>query len=120
MLDPESFHIDDDGETITVAKFANWLNNHDTVPFTLTEPHSYRGYYDCLGFTIDMTPDSADANRQRLLACVGKTLSGYKGGDFLMDEYTPVYNAVYGPTGHPVTVEWLDAITAEWSTEHAA
>lgn len=62
------------------------------------EPHSYRGYYDQLAFEpkegVTVGEMLKDAK-----ASLGKTFSGYKGGDFQMDESTEVWIAHYGSTG---------------------
>lgn len=62
------------------------------------KPHSYRGYYDCLAFqpaenvTVEqMLSDAEDS--------VGRVFHGYKGGDYTMGLYTPVYLAEYGACG---------------------
>lgn len=53
-------------------------------------PHSYRGYYNDLAFepAQDITVgEMLEAAR----SAVGKTFTGYKGGDFKMDTYTDVW-----------------------------
>lgn len=66
----------------------------------LGEPHSYRGYYSDLAFG----KNSAETTVGELLVmlkteCLGKTFTGYKGGEFFMDEHTPLWIARYGSTG---------------------
>lgn len=57
-------------------------------------PMSYRGYYTDLSFepdenvTVQMFLDSARGS-------MGKVFQGYKGGDYLMGENTPVWIANY-------------------------
>lgn len=55
-----------------------------------THAHSWRGSYDCLAFepcegakVSDMLYEAKEA--------LGKTFEGWKGGDFVMSEYTEVY-----------------------------
>ena len=60
---------------------------------------SYRGYYEDLAFS----PALGSATVQNLLdtcrGAMGKTFTGYKGGDYLMGESTPLWFAEYGCTG---------------------
>lgn len=62
--------------------------------------HSYRGYYADLAFDPE---DSPIGNVGDLLAlcknAMGKVFTGYKGGDFLMGETTPLWISEYGATG---------------------
>lgn len=61
------------------------------------QPHSYRGYYSDLAFepTEDEVPVYALVE---LLStnCMGRTFEGYKGGDFVMGERTPLWISGYG------------------------
>lgn len=62
-------------------------------------PMSYRGYYDDLAFEpSDMEETVADL-LARARVCMGRVLQGYKGGDFLMGETTPLWIARYGESG---------------------
>jgi len=65
-------------------------------------PHSYRGYYDDLAFE----PKGKKTTAAKLLAeckgAMGKVFVGYKGGDFVMGELTPVWIAEYGSTGEKI------------------
>lgn len=59
-------------------------------------PHSYRGYYSDLAFHQG---DSATTAGELLTVCkgaLGMSFEGYKGGDFLMEEDTPLWIASYG------------------------
>lgn len=61
-----------------------------------TNPHSYRGYYSDLAFE---SADSAPLVEEFLTVCnstLSSTLTGYKGGDFIMDERTPLWASEYG------------------------
>ena len=64
-----------------------------------SHPHSFRGYYSDLSF------EPVD---EEILVCeflglaqeaLGKTYEGYKGGDNLMTENTPLWAAEYGSCG---------------------
>lgn len=72
---------------------------------------SYRGYYDQLALTYEMKEKDPTVSEilQMMKAAVGATFQGYKGGDFMMDEDTPVWVAEYGSTSETV----LTGITAE-------
>ena len=68
------------------------------IPYGFSAPGSYRGYYEDLAFHPTenvsigaMLKDAKDS--------MGKTFSGYKGGDFIMKEYTSVWLAEYGCEG---------------------
>ena len=61
-------------------------------------PHSYRGYYSDLSFE-----HGGEINAKELLAmcrdALGRSFEGYKGGDFVMKEDTPLWAAPYGCCG---------------------
>lgn len=63
---------------------------------------SWRGVYAEL--TIDRAPAGETETIGEMLAdardAVGKTFQGYKGGDFLMDETTPVWADGWGDCNH--------------------
>ena len=64
-------------------------------------PHSYRGYYDQLAFE-----PSENVTVGEMLKCakdsLGKTFTGYKGGEYEMGEYTDVWLSEYGTTGEGI------------------
>lgn len=66
------------------------------------EARSYRGYYECLGFEPCDSATAGDMLRVASYA-VGRTYSGYKGGEYTMGLWTPCYLAPYGCTGEPLT-----------------
>lgn len=72
--------------------FANGFSN----------PQSYRGFYDCLAFE-----PIADVSVSEMLSAareaMGATYSGYKGGEYVMGEYTDCYIARYSETGEALT-----------------
>jgi hypothetical protein len=65
----------------------------------LGELDSYRGYYSDLAFA----PDEASRTSGDILAecnkAMGKVFTGYKGGDYVMGELTPLWVASYGCCG---------------------
>lgn len=69
-------------------------------------PHSYRGYYDELAFETQpfgTVREMLDIAR----SAVGETYTGWKGGEYTMDEYTPVHLATIGDCGEPLTIRAL-------------
>lgn len=70
-----------------------------TAVANLTGPHSYRGYYVDLAFELQ---DGTRLKDHLLLECrqaMGRVFQGYKGGDYVMGERTPIWVANYGTTG---------------------
>ena len=66
----------------------------------LGEPHSYRGYYSDLALARLGKSISVAALEETVGEVLGAELIGYKGGEFLMDEGTPVWVASYGSCGN--------------------
>lgn len=60
--------------------------------------HSYRGYYEDLAFE-PTTSVTVGHMLNCAKAALGKTYCGWKGGEFLMHEYTTVWIAERGCTG---------------------
>jgi hypothetical protein len=61
---------------------------------------SYRGYYSDLALNPASGPEwTAGQLLQACKAVINTTLTGYKGGDFLMTKNTPVWLASYGCLG---------------------
>lgn len=86
---------------MTLSELITELESRDpaqVLPLGFTNPHSYRGYYECLAFEpargVTVGAMLADARR-----ALGRVFTGYKGGRFEMHEYTNVYLARYGNTG---------------------
>jgi hypothetical protein len=73
----------------------------DFAGLRVGEIHSYRGYYSHLATDPTRGPflDRVGAVIDAYKACLGKTFMGYKGGDFKMDEDTPLWVATYGDSG---------------------
>lgn len=65
----------------------------------LNRPHSYRGYYCDLAFERDEGTRSASDLLAECKAAIGKVFEGYKGGDYVMKESTPVWVSEYGSCG---------------------
>lgn len=65
----------------------------------INNAHSYRGYYSDLAFERDEGTRPAAALLAECKAAMGKVFCGYKGGDFVMGELTPVWVSSYGSCG---------------------
>ena len=89
---------------MTLGELINELKKMDvnkTVPVGFGSPHSYRGYYEDLAFepAENVTIGSMLTHAESAL---GKTFQGYKGGDYVMEDYTTVWIANYGESGGEV------------------
>lgn len=89
---------------MTLGKLIKILKTFPTV-FKITGlmfPHSYRGYYCDLAFEL-AEPATEKMYARDLLnlceQCINEMFEGYKGGDFVMTENTPVWIASYGCCG---------------------
>jgi hypothetical protein len=80
----------------------------------LRDAHSYRGYYSDLAFEPAMGTRPAAELLAECRNAMGRVFEGYKGGDFVMGETTPVWVACYGCTG-----DKLMAVHADGTTETA-
>lgn len=82
---------------------------YDFCNFRPTTFGSYRGYYDhlALGFSYDGRL-TADELYERCRYVVGKSCTGYKGGEFLMTKNTPLWVANYGEAQSTAIVDVLD------------
>lgn len=64
---------------------------------------SYRGYYSDLALTpTDDAPLTVSALLMQAKAALGATFEGYKGGNYVMDERTPLWFADYGFSGSAI------------------
>lgn len=70
-------------------------------------PHSDRGFYEDLGFTPaeNVTIGSMLENAK---SAIGKTFTGWKGGDYKMGEYTDCRIGKYGECGEEITEFHID------------
>ncbi len=67
---------------------------------------SYRGYYDELAFDVTTDYGVSDPTVGEVLYCLkqalGKTFYGWKGGEYVMNQHTPLWIAKSGTTGSKV------------------
>lgn len=71
----------------------------ETLVASLGWAHSYRGYYSDIAFERSEGMRPAGELLAECRAAMGKVFEGYKGGDFVMGELTPVWVASYGHSG---------------------
>lgn len=71
----------------------------ETKVANLNNAHSYRGYYIDLAFVQGDGVRPAAELLAECKAAMGRVFSGYKGGDYVMGERTPIWVADYGCCG---------------------
>lgn len=77
------------------------LKNHNPntiVKLGFDSPHSYRGFYEHLGFELRKNV-SIGVLLQVCQEALGSVYQGYKGGEYRSHVYTEVYLAKYSETG---------------------
>lgn len=80
---------------------------------------SYRGFYDDLAFEPDDKQETVGEVLQRCRDAMGRVFEGYKGGDYMMGELTPLWVASYGCCGDRLIDldaigEVVKPVTAPW------
>lgn len=63
---------------------------------SVTAPHSYRGYYSDLAIEPTENVVTTKEIHEQLTDVLDTELTGYKGGEFLMDSSVPVWVSEYG------------------------
>lgn len=86
---------------LTLGELIEFLKSQpsDLLIEGLGELDSYRGYYRDLAFEPVTTQRSAKDLLDECQSAMGKVFEGYKGGDYLMGENTPLWVANYGSCG---------------------
>ena len=74
-------------------------------------PHSYRGIYDELGVQ-PCTNTTVSEMKNALHAAMKYSFSGWRGGDYSYYEDTPIWLAIEGISGVPLTESWLQTTLA--------
>jgi len=100
---------------MTLGELITFLKNRDpniVSPLGFGSPHSYRGYYEQLAFEPMPNRTVAQMLSDAEYA-LGRTFCGYKGGDFTMKEYTPVWLANYGQCGEEIGRTLLEYMCGE-------
>lgn len=75
------------------------LMPNDAEVANLGKAHSYRGYYEDLAFSRGAGTRKVSELLDECKSLMGRVLMGYKGGDYMMGELTPVWIADYGDCG---------------------
>ena len=89
----------------TLGILIGWLEKQDPsliVKDGFGSPHSDRGSYDELAFT-PLNEARIGEMLKHARSAIGKEFSGWKGGEYLMDEDTPVYIGQFGTPGDSIT-----------------
>lgn len=89
---------------VTLGRMIEFLKTSDPELLLprLENPHSYRGYYSDLAFERSDGFRKASEILSDCLSALGKTFEGWKGGDFLMSEDTPLWIATEGCCGQKI------------------
>src|SRR3972149_3240399 len=90
---------------LTLGKLTTLLKllNPDRFIIGLGFPMSYRGYYGDLAFNETLTMELITDLLTRIQNdCMGKVFEGYKGGEYVMGENTPIWTATYGCLGKKI------------------
>lgn len=75
-----------------------------------THIDSWRGSYAELALNFESGGEAMGVSEflKMLKAAVGKTFTGYKGGDYIMTKNTPVWVANYGNAGSTAVIDVVD------------
>lgn len=89
-----------------LIKITGGLDDDVLVKFDIgggpTHPHSYRGYYTDLAFAQGEPVAALGLLLALKEECPDKIFFGYKGGDYVMGENTPLWVAEYGSCGRAI------------------
>ncbi|HCU06466.1 MAG TPA: hypothetical protein DIC42_02630 [Holosporales bacterium] len=89
----------------TLGILIGWLEKQDQnliVDDGFGYPHSDRGDYSELAFN-PLPKAKIDEMLAHAKGAVGATFTGWKGGEYIMEESTPVYIGDYGECGDAIT-----------------
>ena len=91
-----------DGEEATVR--------YDFEYLFPTSIDSWRGSYDELALNFETQGEEMKVSEflNMLKECIGKTFTGYKGGDFTMHKGTPIWVANYSHSGNTAVIDVVD------------
>lgn len=100
---------------LTLGRLIEWLSQQDgtaEVVNGFSTPHSDRGDYADLAFRpVEKTTFSAMLIHAQ--SALGKAFYGYKGGEYVMNEYTDVLIGEWGECGENITDTHLKFWTAQ-------
>lgn len=72
---------------------------------SITRPHSYRGYYVDLAFEVGGLKTVAEVLSELKDSVLGKHFTGYKGGEFIMNEKTPLWISNWGCSSQEAVID---------------
>ena len=81
---------------LTLGKLIEILDLYPDFTIEMQAPHSYRGYYSDLSFEPSHAIEASDLSKILKNNILNQKLEGYKGGEYLMDEDTPLWLDYYG------------------------
>ena len=89
---------------MTLGKLIEELEKYplETKIQQLSNPHSYRGYYEDLAFQLSENKATVKETLTLLKSCLNTEFQGYKGGDFIMTNETLIWVATYGSCGERI------------------
>jgi hypothetical protein len=103
-------------KTEIILKDLKGRNEEATVRYDFeylfpTSIDSWRGSYNelALNYKSEGEEMSVSDFLQMLKDCIGKTFTGYKGGEYKMNRLTPVWVANYGRSGNTAVIDVVDA-----------
>jgi hypothetical protein len=94
-------------EQMTLGRFIDALKSspqNNTIRFRFASAgvgdfDSYRGYYDHIAIEPTDNVSTVGDVLASATYCLGRALSGYKGGKYVMNEDTPLWVAYHGRAG---------------------
>lgn len=82
------------GQAIAMCEAAD---QDKVLPFGITHPHSYRGFYEDVAFERT-EPQTVREFVAVLRSALGQSYEGWKGGHYTMDEHSDAWFATEGST----------------------
>lgn len=64
--------------------------------YSISDPMSFRGYYDEVAFEIEEGSMTREECLKKIKKALTDTFTGYKGGEYTYNEYTPIHFCNYG------------------------
>lgn len=101
---------------IELIEFLEKQDQDIIVPMGFNNPHSYRGDYSCLAFEPKKNVTIGDMLKDARKS-IGSIHRGWKGGDYIMSEYTDVYLAETGKTGDAIGCVLLSYMLGEYKVK---
>jgi len=95
-------------EPLTLGELINLLKElpaKTKVMNSMTEPHSYRGFYGDIAFTFVPTESTVGEQLKLAESVLNKEFTGYKGGTFKMTSNTVCWSAEHGCLGDELTFD---------------